>query len=108
MRVGSTRIASIGVSHPVALVDRHQHEQRGGDAHQRVRPKSRGAAVKRALEADRRADDERAEDAHRDDRFLLAHGEIHAGTLVAAPSSRNPTKGDDALKPWTCKPVDAN
>src|SRR5207244_13264901 len=51
--------------HPVRLVDRDQHQEARGGAHQRVRAEARRAAVVRALVADQRAGRERGEEAHR-------------------------------------------
>jgi hypothetical protein len=49
--------------------------------------KARGSAVKRALEADQRADHDRAQHAHDDDQFLMTH----AGSLGITWQPRNVT-----------------
>ena len=53
MRVG---IGADGVDrdmrHPVVLVDRDQHQQRGGHAHQRMRAKAGGTPAQGALQPD--------------------------------------------------------
>jgi hypothetical protein len=60
--------------HPLILIDRYDHKNRGRDADQGVGSKSGGAAMKSALKTYQRADNERARHSADDDQIIVSHG----------------------------------
>jgi hypothetical protein len=59
--------------HPLVLIDRHNHEDRGRDADQGVSTKTGGATVKGSLKPDQRSDYERARHSADDYEIIVSH-----------------------------------
>jgi hypothetical protein len=59
--------------HPLVLINRHDHEDRGRNADEGVSTEAGRATVKRSLKSDERADKEGARHSTDDHKVIVAH-----------------------------------